>query len=102
MATQRAQTLTGVLTLVPNPCTTRPCLPGMALAIVVGPTPYFLTRNGTLCRDVHAWGRHAPTPGTEVTVSGEVETRTDVNDCVFRTIELVSLSATSHGPAETE
>lgn len=90
MATHGTHTLTGVLSLVPNPCTTRPCLPGLALAVVVGPTPYFLTRNGKLCRDDDALGRRAPV-GAKVRVSGAVETSRDVNDCLFHTIEFVSL-----------
>ena len=98
MVSHNQQTITGTLTLVPNPCTTRPCLPGMAFAVVVGHTPYFLAKNGKLCMNDYAWGPSAPRPGAQVTATGAVEEKHDINDCLFRTIEVASLRSTSKAP----
>jgi hypothetical protein len=91
MAIEKQQTLVGTLTLVPNPCTTRPCLPGMAFAVVVGHTPYFLTKDGRLCMSNYAWAPTAPALGDQVTATGVVAENLDVNDCQFRVIEFTSL-----------
>jgi len=93
MTDRDPKAITGVLTLVPNPSTTRPCLPGMAFAIVVGTIPYFLCRNGKLLMSDSTWGHSAPALGTRVTAVGEVEEKRDVNACLFRTIEISSLRA---------
>jgi hypothetical protein len=91
MANGKRQTLVGTLTLVPNPCTTRPCVPGMAFAVIVGDTPYFLTKDGRLCMSNYAWAPTAPTLGAQVTATGVVAENSDVNDCLFRVIEFTSL-----------
>lgn len=91
MPSASSTTLRGTLELVPNPCTTRPCIPGLALAVVVDGVPYFLTENEALCMHDRDWGRELPAPGKPVAVTGELQTRLDVNDCRFLTIEVAGV-----------
>lgn len=80
-------TIHGTLELVPNPCTTRPCLPGLAFAVVADGVPYFLTKGGALCMQDRAWDDELPAPGTPISVKGTVEERWDMNNCRYITIE---------------
>jgi hypothetical protein len=100
MGGDKPQAITGVFTLVPNPCTTRPCLPGMAWAVVVGDTPYFLAKDGKLCRQNDAWDGSAPAPGALVTATGTVKEEYDINHCLFRTLEPTSLQTQEQAGSE--
>ena len=91
MPSTSSTTIRGTLELVPNPCTTRPCIPGLALAVVVDGVPYFLTENEALCMQGRNWSRELPDPGEPVAVTGEVEAQLDVNDCRFLTIEVAGI-----------
>ncbi len=91
MTAASSTTLRGTLEFVPNPCTTRPCIPGLALAVVVDGVPYFLTDNEALCMHGSDRGRELPASGKPVVVTGEVETRLDVNDCRFLTIDVAGV-----------
>ena len=88
--TEKATKTTGKLELVPNPCTTKPCLPGLALAVVVDDrVPYFFTRNGRLQMQNAV---DLPSPGERVVAVGQVTDQKDVNDNVFKTLEFTSLT----------
>jgi hypothetical protein len=92
--TDQAKEMTGKLELLPNPCTTKPCLPGLAFAVVGDDrVPYFLTRNGRFCMQNV---QDLPSPGERVVVVGDRQEQKDVNGNSFKTIEITSIgSATS-------
>jgi hypothetical protein len=88
--TEEASKTTGKLELVPNPCTTRPCLPGLAFAVIVDDrVPYFLTRDG---RFLMQNAIDLPSPGERVVAVGHVSNQRDVNNNAFKTIEFTSLT----------
>ena len=88
--TEEATRTTGKLDLVPNPCTTKPCLPGLAFAVVVDDrVPYFLTREGRLQMQ-NAVG--LPSPGERVVAVGHVRDQKDVNGNAFKSLEFTSLT----------
>jgi hypothetical protein len=75
--------------LLPNPCTTRPCLPGLTLAVDGPAGRHFLKRSKTWIADPEqlAAGLAA---GDEVTVTGEGSSATDVDGQGFRTLTVES------------
>ena len=84
--TTQANEITGKLELLPNPCTTKPCLPGLAFAVVADDrVPHFLTRDGRFV--MHSAG-DLPSPGEKVVVVGDVHEQQDVNGKTFKSIEL--------------
>lgn len=88
--TEQATTITGKLELVPNPCTTKPCLPGLAHAVIVDDrVPYFLTRDGRLQMQNAV---DLPSPGERVVAVGHVRDQKDVNNNAFKTLEFASLT----------
>lgn len=82
---------TGRLAYLGNPCTTEPCLPGMAFAVMVESTPYYLTSEGAWLDDTRAWDGYTPAPGDKVTVIGRVIERRDVRGDPFLELEVASL-----------
>jgi hypothetical protein len=86
--TSEATEKTGKLELVPNPCTTKPCLPGLAFAVIADRVPHFLTRNGRFYMQNAA---DLPSPGETVVAAGVVHEQKDVNGNTFKTIEFTSL-----------
>ena len=88
--TEEATKTIGKLELVPNPCTTKPCLPGLAFAVIVDDrVPYFLTRDG---RFLMQNAVDLPLPGERVVAVGHVCDRKDVNNNAFKTVEYTSLT----------
>ena len=88
--TEEASKTTGKLELVPNPCTTKPCLPGLAFAVVVDDrVPYFLTRDGRLQMQNAV---DLPSPGERVVAVGYVRDQKDVNGNAFKSLEFTSLT----------
>ena len=88
--TEQATKITGKLELVPNPCTTKPCLPGLAFAVVVDDrVPYFLTSDGRFQMQNAV---NLPSPGEIVVAVGRVDDQKDVNDNAFKTLEFTSLT----------
>jgi hypothetical protein len=83
-------TVRGRIGLLPNPCTTQPCLPGLALAIEGPAGRHFLTRGRAWVTDP---GALAPdlAPGDEVVVTGVEARRTDVHGQPFRTLDVESV-----------
>jgi hypothetical protein len=83
---------TGKLEFLPNPCTTKPCLPGLALAVVSADgVTYFLTRDGKFQMQPAAG---MPSPGEKVLAIGDVHEQVDVNARPFKTIDFTSLTRT--------
>ncbi len=83
------QTIEGTLTLLPNPCTTKPCLPGLAFAVMADDgAPYFLAKNdGFYMHGVP----DMPEPGDKVVATGSVQEKRDVTGKAFKAIELTAL-----------
>jgi len=84
-------TITGRYSCVPNPCTTDPCLPGMAYAVLADDTCYYITIGGYWFSENRSWGAYTPEPGDPVTVTGRLQEQEDVSGNLFYTIEAVSL-----------
>jgi hypothetical protein len=92
MTGQTAKTINGTLTLLPNPCTTQPCLPGMAFAVLGDDSvQYFLTRDGGFYMLGSGESNNLPEPGEPVVASGDVQEQHDIAGKAFKTIELTSL-----------
>jgi hypothetical protein len=83
--------LIGRYEYIGNPCTTKPCLPGMAYAVRVGDADYYLTVDGRWFSDSRSWNGYTPEPGDPVAVSGEVRDQRDVLGNPFHTIEVAAL-----------
>jgi len=71
-------TLVGRYSFVPNPCTTTPCLPGMALAVSVDGSSCFLAVDGELVCETRAWHGYLPRVDDVVRVTGARSERLDV------------------------
>lgn len=87
------RTITGKCVFLPNPCTTKPCLPGMAYAVESDGQPLFLTRSGRWSAIPLGWNGFVPDVGDIITVIGQVTQRADVRGQPFLTIEVDSLVA---------
>lgn len=85
------KTISGRYVLAPNPCTTEPCLPGMAYAVESGGRDFFLTVGGRWSAEARRWSGWTPEPGDAVKVTGRVEERTDIRGGAFLTIEVETL-----------
>jgi hypothetical protein len=84
-------TITGKYMFLPNPCTTEPCLPGMAYALESSGQCFFLTMAGQWSDKVIEREGWVPKMGDTVTVAGRVMQRRDVRGEPFLTIEVESL-----------
>ncbi len=84
-------TLTGRYAFVPNPCTTQPCLPGMAFAVECAGQCFLLTQSGRWSD--HPWISQgwSPAVGNSVSVTGRVTQHTDIRGDSFFTIEVEAL-----------
>jgi hypothetical protein len=92
MTDQAPKTITGTLTLLPNPCTTKPCLPGMAFAVIADDSVrYFLTRDGGFYMLNSGASKNIPAPGDKVVASGDVQEKQDIAGNIFTTIEITAL-----------
>jgi hypothetical protein len=83
--------LRGRYVLRPSPCTTEPCLPGVAYALETADGCYYLTVGGRWSGDRRSWDAYVPAEGEEVAVSGRVGERRDVRGDVFRCVEVDAL-----------
>jgi hypothetical protein len=86
------QTLEGRYEFLPNPCTTRPCLPGMAYALKAGDAVLFVTSGGRWFAEARSWGGYTPQPGDGVVVTGEVREQLDADGQTFLVIEATSIA----------
>ena len=92
------RTVTGRYVLVPNPCTTEPCLPGLAYAVETGAACYLLTVRGRWSAVEGDWGDARVEPGAVVTVTGMVSEQVDRRGDRFQTIEVEALSRARESP----
>ena len=97
MPDQAAETVTGSLTLAPNPCTTEPCLPGLAYAIDADGRLMFMTTDEALRMHGGEWLDVRLGPGSQVTVRGIVRERRDIVGRPYLAIEVTSVA-----PAEAD
>ena len=80
------KTISGILALLPNPCTTKPCLPGLALVIIGDDNVnYYLTRNDRF--NIQDSGESNTMPGDKVIARGEIKRKQDIEGNTFTTIE---------------
>jgi len=84
-------TVTGRYSYIGNPCTTKPCLPGMAYAVLANDKYYYITIDGRWLSENRSWSGYTPEPDDLVTITGYVLEKKDVFGKPFRTIEVVSL-----------
>jgi len=92
VADEAAETVIGSLILTPNPCTTEPCLPGLAYAIDADGRRLFVTTDGALRMQGHHWAEAEPEPGSRVAAHGIVRARRDIAGRPYLAIEVSSLS----------
>lgn len=85
-------TITGRYAFVPNPCTTEPCLPGMAYAMESGGKCFFLTVGGRWSDQARAWQGWIPAVGDAISVTGTVRQQLDIRGNPFFTLEVESLT----------
>jgi len=89
---QAPKAITGTLALLPNPCTTKPCLPGMALAVIANDgVQYFLTKDGGFYMQDSGESKQMPAPGDRVVARGDVQEKLDITGHKFTTIEVTTL-----------
>lgn len=88
MSDEGVEAVTGLLVLAPNPCTTTPCLPGMALAIQSEGRLIFLTSSGVFRTTTTAWAEADIEPGSVVSVRGVAQARSDVAGRPYLAIEV--------------
>ena len=83
--------LTGRYGLAPNPCTKKPCLPGMAYALESNGQHFFLTQNGRWSARPLSLEGWTPARGDFICVTGEIQQRMDIRGKPFFTLEVSSL-----------
>lgn len=89
---EQATTLTGRYVLMPNPCTTEPCLPGMAPALESAGRHFFMTAGGRLLdKPAERWAWQ-PQYGDTIAVTGRTGQQVDIHGKAFATIEVESLT----------
>ena len=94
MTAQTSKTITGALVLLSNPCTSKPCLPGMAFAITADDNAiYFLVKQGQFFMPGSGKIEDMPEPGERIIASGTVHESHDIAGNLFKTIEPVSLKS---------
>lgn len=86
-----ASTVTGRYSYIGNPCTTEPCLPGMAYAVLANDKYYYITVDDRWFSDNRSWDGYTPEPGDLVTITGYLQQKSDIFGKVFYTLEAVSL-----------
>ena len=84
-------TLSGTLTLAANPCTTRPCLPGVALALDSAAGRYFLRRRRRWLRDPSELEEGPAMPGDRIVVTGHAGAGADVDGMPFLTLDVLAV-----------
>jgi hypothetical protein len=83
--------ITGRYSYIGNPCTTEPCLPGMAYAVVANDKYYYITIEDHWLSENRSWDGYMPELDDLVTVAGYLGEKKDVFGKPFYTIEVVSL-----------
>jgi hypothetical protein len=83
--------ITGRYVYIGNPCTTDPCLPGMAYALQVKDKYYYITIDNHWFSEKRSWDEYTPEVNDFVTATGHIKERKDVFNKPFFTIEVISL-----------
>jgi len=84
-------TVSGEYCYIENPCTTRPCLPGMVYALRTEDNYYYLSVQGHLVSESLSWRGFSPQTGEQVTASGRLSRQEDIFGKSYQKIELLSL-----------
>ncbi len=77
--------------LIGNPCTTIPCLPGVAYAVFAHDEYYYVTIDGHWISENRSWYGYTPEAGDLVSVTGSLSEKRDAFGKPFHTIEVVSI-----------
>lgn len=85
------QKIIGQYIFVPNPCTTQPCLPGMAYAIWADDLLYFVKVNDSFLERTHTWDDFTPAVGELLEATGYVRQEQDIAGQPFFTLEIVAV-----------
>lgn len=81
----------GIYNLEPNPCLTRPCLPGMTGAVKTENAIYFILKDGHFTGDGFFWEDVSPQHGDTLIINGIPDTMTDINGEEFKVIKMISV-----------
>ena len=84
-------TISGEFCYTENPCTTRPCLPGMVYAVRVQSTYYYLSVQGHFVSENLSWKGYTPQIGDMVTAAGYLSCYEDLLGKSYLKIELTAL-----------
>lgn len=89
---KRLVTVIGSYVFIPNPCTTKPCLPGMAYAVKQQGGTWFLTVEGKLLNEAYVWSDWTPQVGAKIAVTGYVKHLVDIFGEPYIVIEVQSVN----------
>ena len=89
---EKIQTITGYYSVVENPCTTRPCLPGLAYAVLANGKRYYITLNDRLLFENRSWANYTPNVNDLVSVKGYLRQKRDIYNQEYLTIETIELT----------
>lgn len=89
--TSEPRQIVGQYIFVPNPCTTQPCLPGMAYAIWADDILYFVKANDSFLEKTHTWDDFTPAVGDLLEATGYVHQEQDIAGQLFFTLEIVTV-----------
>jgi hypothetical protein len=84
--------LLGAYSIIGNPCTTIPCLPGVVSAVTSGDTNYVLTVHDIWFNGDFSWNNFTPVPGDSVLVRGIITVRTDLLYHRYFTLEVIDFA----------
>jgi hypothetical protein len=97
-STARTRTVTGRCVFVPNPCTTQPCLPGMAYALLGDDGELlFITRGGHWSDQPPRVGGLTLQVGDRLALTGGVSEHQDAFGRPYRLIEAATASRDDPG-----
>ncbi len=85
------KTIRGRYACIGSPCTTDPCLPGTAYAVLSEGEYYYVTLGGRWFSENQTWDDYTPQAGDTVVIAGYPQDRRDVSGKLFHTIEAISL-----------
>jgi hypothetical protein len=84
-------TTTGRYAYTGNPCTTDPCLPGMAYAVLANERLCYLTVDGNWFDENRSWAGYTPEVGDLVAVRGYLAEKKDIFGEPYCVIEVASV-----------
>lgn len=84
-------TIKGAYSYASNPCTTKPCLPGMVYSVLADGAYYYITVQDNFVFEDRSYQGYKPELGAPVEVTGYLSSDRDIFGRVFFKIELISL-----------